>query len=221
MFLFYCWFLTVLGTRVRGIFCSWILVCFLAKSVCSFECCCVLSLGEGGGGVLFCIKTSGMSITLLIEQNVYRYNALTDTLSLLFTTHRERFRFEWHLSFFSFFTFFFILFLKTEHKNGFKALPLFILLPSLVCLTTHKGLKWWWSTQPTGDPAPPPSVPQLHRAIDQTHIHSLWSSGVNIRLSYRDTQQMHSRALGRGDTDASLTPPQSATYYLYSTHIHS
>lgn len=106
MFLFYCWFLTVLGTRVAGVFCSRILVCFLAKSVCSFECCCVLSLGEGGGGVLFCIKTSGMSITLLIEQNVYRYNALTDTLSLLFTTHRERFRFEWHLSFFFFLLFF-------------------------------------------------------------------------------------------------------------------
>lgn len=114
MFLFYCWFLTVLGTRVRGVFRSRILVCFLAKSVCSFECCCVLSLGEGGGGVLFCIKTSGMSITLLIEQNVYRYNALTDTLSLLFTTHRERFRFEWHLSFFfSFFTFFFFQNIKT------------------------------------------------------------------------------------------------------------
>lgn len=32
------------------------------------------------------INTSGMSITLLIEQNVYRYYALTDhTLSLLFT----------------------------------------------------------------------------------------------------------------------------------------
>lgn len=138
MFLFYCWFLTVLGTRVRGVFRSRILVCFLAKSVCSFECCCVLSLGEGGGGVLFCIKTSGMSITLLIEQNVYRYNALTDTLSLLFTTHRERFRFEWHLSFFFFL--FYIFFSK--HKNSFIALPLFVLLPSFVCLTTYKGLKW-------------------------------------------------------------------------------
>lgn len=35
------------------------------------------------------INTSGMSITLLMEQNVYRYYALADhALSLLFTRHR-------------------------------------------------------------------------------------------------------------------------------------
>lgn len=46
------------------------------------------------------IKTSGMSITLLIEQNVYRYYALTDhTLSLLFTRHQVCFHFMCHVFF--------------------------------------------------------------------------------------------------------------------------
>lgn len=62
-----------------------------------------------------------MSITLLIEQNVYRYYALTDhTLSLLFTRHQVCFPFMCHL---------------------FNGLSHAFVFTSLINLN-HKGLKW-------------------------------------------------------------------------------
>lgn len=156
-----------------------------SKSVCSFECCCVYL--EGGGGVLFCIKTSGMSITVLIEQNVYCYSTLTDTLSLLFTTHQERYRFTCHLS------------LKKRRKKkkkrgrkGFKALPLFLLLPSLICLKPQRlEMVMVDTTDRQFLPPPPPSPvcgPLLHRAIDQTHpftliIHREYSAKLQTHAS--------------------------------------
>lgn len=97
-FLFCCWFLTVCGKRVKGVLCS--------QNPCVFFSYVYVDLNVVVFifGVFFVclvpvksINTSGMSITLLIKQNVYRYYALTDTLSLLFTRHQERFRFTCHL----------------------------------------------------------------------------------------------------------------------------
>lgn len=77
-------------------------------------------------------------------------------------------------------------FLKTKHKNSFIALPLFVLLPSFVCLTTYKGLKWWWSTQPTGDLPPPFRSPAAQSNRPNTHPFTLI-----IRREYSAKIQRH------------------------------
>lgn len=72
------------------------------------------------------INTSGMSITLLTKQNVYRYYAPTDhTLTIVYKTSSV---FQFHVS----------------PLNGLSP-ALFLLVYSIIYLN-HKGLKLWWLT---------------------------------------------------------------------------
>lgn len=154
-----------------------------------------------------------MSITLLIEQNVYRYYALTDHTPSHYCLQDIEcvFRFMCHL-----------------FLNGLS--PAFVFTSVISHLFEPQRLEMVM-VDTTDQAISPPSL--RYTAAQSNRLNTsirCWFSSVNIQLIKSvvklntDTNispQMHSRALGRGDTDASLTPPQSATYYLYSPHIHS